>query len=284
MKRLFFLFLTFVSISAVAQTDLQSRIKTVVDEGKRLYRSEMASWYGTDLFLGNYKSRANVGGYFSYTTKEEVSKCIFFSKADKPRVIGTISFDKTFNPELAKIDLNEREFTTPENDLYAIRKIALTIINTDTLFKKYSNTDLNLIPLLYNNEKKVYVLTGPKQGGAVIIGNDYLLTFDSGNQLTSKKPLHKNIIPVPYAGKQKDGKEIVSTLHSHLPETGDLITSTDICTLMLYEKYAKWKSHMVVSQKYMSTWDCAKDELTVVPMEEAMEKMKKNNDKTEQMK
>ena len=283
MKRILFLFLTFVSLSAVAQTDLQTRIKTVVDEGKRLYRSEMASWYGTDLFLGNYKSRANVGGYFSYTTKEEVSKCIFFSKAEKPNVIGTISFDKTFNPELAKIDLNEREFTTLENDLYAIRKIALTTINTDTLFKKYSNTDLNLIPLLYNNEKKVYVLTGPKQGGAVIIGNDYLLSFDSNNQLTGKKALHKNIIPVPYAGKQSDGTEIVSTLHSHLPETGDIITSTDICTLMLYEKYAKWKTHKVVSQKYLSTWDCAKDELTVMTMEE-VEKMKKNNDKTELIK
>lgn len=274
MKRLLFFFLTFVSLSAVAQTDLQTRIKAVVDEGKRLYRSEMASWYGTDLFLVNYKSRTNVGGYFSFTTKEDVSKCIFFSKAEKPKVIGTISFDKTFNPELAKIDLNEREFTTTENDLYVIRKIALATINTDTLFKKYRNTDLNLIPLVYNNEKKVYVLTGPKQGGAVILGNDYLLTFDSNNQLTGKKPLHKNIIPVPYAGKQSDGTEIVSTIHSHLPETGDLITSTDICTLMLYEKFAKWKSHKVVSQKYLSTWDCAKDELTVVKME-AVEKMVK---------
>lgn len=274
MKRILFLFLTFVSLTAVAQTDLQTRIKAVVDEGKRLYRSEMASWYGTDLFLVNYKSRTNVGGYFSFTTKEDVSKCIFFSKAEKPKVIGTISFDKTFNPELAKIDLNEREFTIMENDLYVIRKVALATINTDTLFKKYSNTDLNLIPLVYNNEKKVYVLTGPKQGGAVILGNDYLLTFDSNNQLIARKPLHKNIIPVPYAGKQSDGTEIVSTLHSHLPETGDLITSTDICTLMLYEKFAKWKSHKVVSQKYLSTWDCAKDELSVVEMG-AVEKMVK---------
>ena len=69
-------------------------------------------------------------------------------------------------------------------------------------------------------------------------------------------------------------KEIVSIIHSHLPETGDLITSTDICTLMLYEKFAKWKSHKVVSQKYLSTWDCAKDELTVVEMG-AVEKMVK---------
>ncbi|MBV5281873.1 MAG: hypothetical protein JZU53_05485 [Paludibacter sp.] len=274
MKRILFLLLTFVSLSAGAQTDLQTRIKTIVDEGKRLYRSEMASWYGTDLFLVNYKSRTNVGGYFSFTTKEDVSKCIFFSKAEKPKVIGTISFDKTFNPELAKIDLNEREFTVMENDLYVLRKVALTTINTDTLFKRYSNTDLNLIPLVYNNEKKVYVLTGPKQGGAVILGNDYLMTFDSNNQLIARKPLHKNIIPVPYAGKQSDGTEIVSTLHSHLPETGDLITSTDICTLMLYEKFAKWKSHKVVSQKYLSTWDCAKDELTVVEMD-AVEKMVK---------
>jgi len=234
----------------------------------------MASWYGTDLFLGNYKSRTNVGGYFSYTTKDEISKCVFFSKADKPRVIGTISFDKTFNPELANINLNERDFSTTEIDLYTIRKTALAIMNTDTLFKRYNNTDLNLIPLVYNSEKKVYVLTGPKQGGAVILGNDYLLTFDSNNQLTGKKPLHKNIIPVPYAGKQSDGTEIVSTIHSHLPETGDLITSTDICTLMLYEKFAKWKSHKVVSQKYLSTWDCAKDELTVVTME-AVDKMVK---------
>ena len=277
MKRIFFLFLTFVSLSAGAQTDLQTRIKTIVDEGKRLYRSEMASWYGTDLFLVNYKSRTNVGGYFSFTTKEDVSKCIFFSKTEKPKVIGTISFDKTFNPELAKIDLNEREFTAIENDLYVLRKVALATINTDTLFKRYSNTDLNLIPLVYNNEKKVYVLTGPKQGGAVILGNDYLMTFDSNNQLIARKPLHKNIIPVPYAGKQSDGTEIVSTIHSHLPETGDLITSTDLCTLMLYEKFAKWKSHKVVSQKYLSTWDCAKDELTVVEME-VVEKMVKEQE------
>ncbi|HZK68792.1 MAG TPA: hypothetical protein VFC36_04250 [Paludibacter sp.] len=274
MKKILLFFFTAFSLSAFAQTDLQTQTKAIVDEGKRLYKSEMASWYGTDLFLGNYKSRTNVGGYFSYTTKDEISKCVFFSKADKPRVIGTISFDKTFNPELANINLNERDFSTTEIDLYTIRKTALAIMNTDTLFKRYNNTDLNLIPLVYNSEKKVYVLTGPKQGGAVILGNDYLLTFDSNNQLTGKKPLHKNIIPVPYAGKQSDGTEIVSTIHSHLPETGDLITSTDICTLMLYEKFAKWKSHKVVSQKYLSTWDCAKDELTVVTME-AVDKMVK---------
>lgn len=47
-----------------------------------------------------------------------------------------------------------------------------------------------------------------------------------------------------------------TTIHSHLPETGDYITATDICTLMLYEKAAKWKSHNVVSEKFLNIWDC----------------------------
>jgi hypothetical protein len=64
------------------------------------------------------------------------------------------------------------------------------------------------------------------------------LTFDKDNNLISKKQLHKNIIPIEY-GKEEEGITIESTIHSHLPETGDFITATDICTLMLYGKIAK---------------------------------------------
>ena len=44
---------------------------------------------------------------------------------------------------------------------------------------------------------------------------------------------------------------------------------------MLYEKFAKWKQHMVVSEKYMNIWNCETDELTVIPRE-TIEKI--NND------
>ena len=47
-------------------------------------------------------------------------------------------------------------------------------------------------------------------------------------------------------------KKDSETIHNHQEETGDFITATDICTLMLYEKFAKWKNHIVVSKKYMS--------------------------------
>lgn len=269
-----------LAIQAFGQKDLNEKSKSIVKEGKLLYQSEMASWYGTDLFLEKYKERSNIGGYFSYT-ENEVSKCVFFSKTSTPKVIGTISFDSTYNIKTAGYNLIERDFTKNENDLYEIRKSALSEIQSDTLFKTYNNSSLNLIPLINGNEKKVFVLTGPKNNGVVIFGNDYLLTFDKNNKLTLKKSLHKNIIPIEYGGKLEDGKEVESTIHSHLPETGDFITATDVCTLMLYGKFTKWKTHNVVSKKYLSIWNCETNELLIMTVD-AIKKI--NNDQEKRKK
>jgi hypothetical protein len=262
-KTLTFL-LTLLSLSVFGQTNPTEEAQPIVAEGKLLYKSEMASWYGTDLFLENYKARENIGGYFSYSDNE-LARCIFFSKADNPKVIGTISFDSTYNTKTANVSMTEREFTRTENDLYEIRKLALTEINSDTLFKTYKNTNLNLIPLINGKDKKVYVLTGPQNSGVVIFGNDYLLTFDDNNKLLIKKQLHKNIIPAYYGGKEEKDKQSVGAMHSHLPETGQFMTATDICTLMLYGKFAKWEQHIVVSEKYMNIWSCKTDQLAVIP-------------------
>lgn len=269
--------LTLLTLSAFGQSNPTEDAQPIVAEGKLLYKSEMASWYGTDIFLENYKDRENIGGYFSYTDKE-LAKCIFFSKADKPKVIGTISFDSTYNTKTANLSLTEREFTKTENDLYEIRKLALTEINADTLFKTYKNTNLNLIPLINGSDKKVYVLTGPQNNGVVIFGNDYLLTFDNNNKLLIKKQLHKNIIPVYYGGKEDEDKKSVGAMHSHLPETGEFMTATDICTLMLYEKFAKWEQHIVVSEKYLNIWNCKTDQLTVIPRD-VVDKINKDQEK-----
>lgn len=277
MKKIVWLLSTLVSIHVLAQDDLTALTKPIVDEGKRLYRSEMASWYGTDLVLEAYKDRDNIGGYFSYT-EDHITKCIFFSRSATPQVIGTISFDSTYNTETATTDLTVRAFTTLENDLYTLRKTAAETVHTDSLFKTYKNTSLNLIPLINKNEKKVYVLTGPRENGVVIFGNDYLLTFSPDNKLVNKKALHKNIIPVYYGEKGNEEKDMVGTMHSHLPETGDFITATDICTLMLYGKFTKWKQHNVVSKKYLNVWDCETNELAVVPMS-TIEKIQQDQEK-----
>ena len=93
--------LLFVAFNVFSQKEVDKKVREILAEGKLLYKSEMASWYGTDLFLENYKERTNIGGYFSYT-ENEISKCIFFSKAEIPKVIGTIAFDSTYNIKTEK--------------------------------------------------------------------------------------------------------------------------------------------------------------------------------------
>ncbi|MEZ4885054.1 MAG: hypothetical protein R3E32_10045 [Chitinophagales bacterium] len=280
MKELIIILLTILmGANSFAQQNPTEQAQPIVEEGKRLYKSEMASWHGTDLFLEQYTNQENIGGYFSYS-EEDTSKCVFFSKEDIPKIIGTIAFDSTFNTETAIIDIKERKFSKIEEGLYEIRNKALNLIQSDTLFKLYENTNFNLIPIIHNKEKKVYILTGPSVSGVVIFGNDYLITFDEENEIVDKKQLHKNLIPIEYGEEREDGQIVVGAVHSHLPETGEFITATDICTLMLYAKYAQWKSHNVVSEKYLNIWNCETNTLTVISMD-AVRAMDNHQEKKE---
>ena len=260
-----------------AQDNLQEITKPIVAEGKRLYRSEMASWYGTDVFMERYKKTENIAGYFSYASGDS-TKCIFYSKDKSPVAIGTISFDSTFNVETANVDISERNFTAKEFDLYSIRENALQLVSNDSFFLRYKNTGVNLIPLIENGEKKVYYLTGSQTNGVVYFGNDYLIVYNDKNELVSKKRLHQSLIPVEYRKPTDKDENVVGGMHTHLPETGDFMTATDICTIMLYEKIAKWKQHIAVSQNYMSIWNCDTDNLVTITRE-AMDKIYSNDKK-----
>jgi hypothetical protein len=268
------LILLVTCITSYGQENLEKITDSLVTEGKRLYASEMASWYGTDLFLEKYKNTQNIGGYLSYTHNDK-ARCIFFSKGEAPKVIGTISFDSTYNVQTAQVDVTERDFIENERTLFLIRAAAFKIVNSDTLFKVYNNTNLNLVPLISNGQKKVYILTGAKENGVVIFGNDYLLTFDDNNKLAGKRKLHKSFIPIRYGANDKKNEQSIGAMHTHLPEMGEFMAPTDICTLMLYARYAKWKQHIVVSENYFSIWDCTNNHLVIVT-KEAWDKMNKN--------
>ena len=234
-------------------------------EGRRLYQSEMASWYGTDVFLALKTDRSNVGGYVSYATGSG-GTCVFFSKAEQPRIVASILFDSTYNVKTAVTKLEERDLTEQETGLYKMRKAVLKLIEKDTLFKFYKNMSFNLIPIVSEGEKKVYVLTGPQENGVVVFGNDYLVNFDDKDNITKKKQLHKNIIVMDANVKDSTGKQIV-TMHTHLPETGDFFTATDICTLMLYGKFTTWSTHFVRSKNYVSFWNIKEEKSEMVKNE-----------------
>lgn len=257
-KAISILIILFAAINAIAQ-DLNKVIREIEGEGKHLYQLEVASWIGTDMLRSYTDKRGQTGGYFSYLENDS-AKCVFFSKGPSPRVIATVLFDPTFDVEKATIQHIERDFDDMEYDLYSIRQKTLNAVNSDTLFKIYTNASFNLVPVIRNGEKKVYVMTGPRDAGVVILGNDYLVTFDQNNNIIAKKQLHRNIIPIDF----DTDKKAETTIHSHAGETGDFITPTDICTLMLYAKYAGWKKHYVLSLNYVSIWDCNDNTLTIM--------------------
>jgi hypothetical protein len=273
MKKLFLLIFTIIAIPGMSQDiDLEKIAKDIAGEGKRLYRLELAAWYGSDIFKDSFQSPERIGGYFSYLESDK-PKCLFFSKEENPKVIGVVTFGDIQIVETATIDFKERDFKEKERDLYIIRMKALQDIQQDTLYKNYNNANLNLIPLIDRDRKEVYILTGPKVTGTVLFGNDYLLSFDRDNNLIDRKQIHRNLIPMPF---QQENGDSASTAHSHAPETGDFITPTDICTLMLYAKFAGWKQHLVVSQSYVSIWDCEKEELEIITWDEFEENRMSN--------
>lgn len=246
--------------------DMTAIADSITREGKALYRSEFASWYGTDIFTAKCKhTKALAAGYFSYDNGHGLVN-VFFSKEPQPKVLATTTFGYDLDAKRYSLDTTARVFTPVEKDLYTIRKRAIERINKDTIFKTYSNSELNPVPIIVNGVKKVYVLTGTSANGVVLFGNDYLVSFDEGNNIISAKKMHKGLIVSEIS---RDSTKIqVSGMHNHLPEYSEFITSTDICTLMLYEKFTNWNQYSIISKDYMSMWDCKTNQLLIITMEE----------------
>jgi len=262
--RLLILLPAFVFSALITVAQDYSINDSITEEGNRLYRSELTSWLGTDVFLQNFKGIEKIiGGYFSYEDRNRYT-CVFFGKGAEPQVIGTVTFDTTFNTQTAQAKEVTRAFTTLEKRYFDLRKTALIQVSNDTMFKNYENTRLNLVPLVSAGENRVYVLTGTSMSGVVLLGNDYLLRYSPSNQLLTKTALHNNILPLQ-TNEEEEGKEVMGSMHTHIGNTSEYITATDICTLRLYGRFTKWKQHIVISEKFVSIWDMEKNRLVIIP-------------------
>ena len=252
-----------LTINAFAQKpDLAAVADSIEKEGKMLYRSEMASCYGADVYLARFKDRrAQLGGYLSYETEGGVNNILLTKGAD-PIVMATITFNDQFDVNNCKMDTISRKLNKQERQLFSMRNAALSIINKDTAtFKLYPNTTFNLIPVNYEGKRRVYIITGTNANGVVLIGNDHMLEFDAGNNLLSKKRFHNSLLTF------KTGSDQFGGVHSHLPQNGQYMSATDICTLMLYKKFANWKQHTVICKDYVSIFDLTKDKLVILTMD-----------------
>ena len=159
-----------------------------------------------------------------------------------------------------------------EKDLFIIRRVALEAINRDTIFKRYNNTGINIIPTINNGVKRVYVLTSPNANATIIIGNDYQIDFNSKNEIINVKRIHNSLIST----KQPEGSVSgYAIMHNHLIGKDEFMSATDICTLMLYEKQTPVTQCYVISKDYVSIWDCKKHVLVVLT-QDAWDKINKD--------
>ena len=242
----------------------------ILEEGKLLCLLEKASWYGTDLFLEKFlHENDRAGGYLSYLNEDNQVINLFFERNDASRIIVRFVFDGS----PVYIDTLNHVATQQEIDLITIRLKTNQEIykNENDFFSFYKNTGFNLIPIIRNGEKKVYVLTGPKDSDVVILGNDYLLTYNNENELVKKEKLHNSILRYP--NKLEGYKIGDTTYHTHI--LSDLITLTDVCTLLLYKDYVKWKRHCVMGRKYVTLFDLEKESMTVMTTKEYYEMVKR---------
>ena len=244
---------------ATQAQDLKKIADSLTAEGRKLYMLEGCAWEGTDHFLAKYTGdRNNVGGYLAYPNAGKTA-VVYFSKGDKPMIIGTLLFDGV-EKNLAT-NVKERAMTRQEKDLWMMRSAALAQTVHDTSIMKYKNTQFVATPVIEKGIKKVYLLTGTDLGGVLVMGNDYVLDCNSDNSIKEVHKLHKGIVIANFMGDASDNAQ--KRQHEHGGWESPYMTTTDIATMMLNEHFTKWDRYTVTSKDYTSVWNIKTDKLTI---------------------
>lgn len=256
----YFLSLSFLFIClSVSSQNLQEKADAILKEAKELLVMEQASWHATDHFLATYPDKKNlIRGYFSYVNKEDDVVSVFYGE-EKKQIFARYLFKGIPSPDRLFVDTENLEITDLEADLLELRRTAFEdmVDNKKGFYSFYENINPNLIPIIYEGKKKVYVISGSNEP-KMLIGNDYEITFNKRNKIKDRKKLHKSILTFNYT----ENEDVESSFHSHV--VSDFIDVTDVCSLLLYKKYTGINSHIVVSKKYVSILDLEKETLLIL--------------------
>jgi hypothetical protein len=191
-----------VSALSVGSSSATPPTDAILAEGLSLYQSERSSWVATDLMLATTIDRAQIGGYLSYLDGDSV-RTIFWAHKAGGNVGSPLLASYAFPRRDVRVETaNYRPagtFSTHEAQLFTIRVAAKAELNApEKGYVTPPNSSLNLAFLEEKNETRVYVLTGPEEGGIVPIGNDYLLTFSPSGHLKRSERLHNSYLPMQW--------------------------------------------------------------------------------------
>jgi hypothetical protein len=245
----------------MSETELRSKLDSVLAEAHVLYKYEKVAWVSSDLAMEDRIVKKNYGGILVYEIQGEM-KVIILSKTQK-ECIAEYSFESDFSKPKS-VAIEKRELLSKEKELLELKITLLENISHQkygvTIPEGYSP---NLIFIPFDDMYKMYIIMGTSQRDVIPFGNDYLFIADKNGEIESWQKFHSGIIP----GYTKyDGYKVTELTHSHL-RTTPLITATDICTFMLYAPLYDIDAFSVYSPaigKYMK-YSLNDDTITVSP-------------------
>lgn len=240
-----FIFITAISFAQdlkYSEKELQQKLDSIKTEANVLFSHENASWQAGDLANSNPKLRENMGSYLTYQVKD-VIKTVFLNK-DQTKIIAEYDF-KNNQKAPVKESFTQRELNDTESTLNNIHSIVIPQLSDPkyqvTLPQGYS---LNLILIPFQENYKIYLISGTSQHGIIPFGNDYLFVADKKGNIISNQRFHSRIIPAQTS--MQDGSELTMVTHSHL-RTNPFISATDICTFKLYAPLTNLEEFSVYS-------------------------------------
>ncbi|UOQ64511.1 hypothetical protein [Hymenobacter volaticus] len=174
------------------------------------------------------------------------------------------NFHRTaIRPEAARQSA-ARPASVREQRLFAIRERVEEELATHqvagTSYRFPENTRPNIVLLENAKGVRAYVLVGPQTAGVLPIGNDFLLSFDTGGKLRTVERLHNSYLAM---SPPENTERIEAGMHSHLP-AHPYITPTDICSLLLYQDAFPAPQHIVMGREYVSIFDIQKQQLLLL--------------------
>lgn len=259
MKHLSFLLLllTLYYAEAKSQIDLQSESKKILTEGLKLYKLEKSAWIASDS-TENKPKEEYITGFVSYFNKDNIN-VLFYKKIsdDTYSVLYTFYFKNLTDVSYINYNNETRNPTDKELMYIQLKEGTFDLLeNFDWLYAKQENTGKNISIYKEKGIYKIFVMTGSNEYGIIPLGKDLefkCLEDQSVIELVCR--LHQYYLPIDINDIKKDTK---STLHHHSDKSSQFITSTDICTFMLYKDMSNIKEHKVISADYVSVFNTQK--------------------------
>lgn len=228
--------------------------------GVELYQMELASRVAADSLMSKYPTN-NIAGYLSYR-KGKSFRVIFW----QPDSIGKniISNEYSFGEmiDFQRSTATPRPPTAYEKVLIAVRTDAARRANSD---REILAIGLQMNLYIRDDGNRIYAYLSPVTTSAshIVLGGDFVLTYDRSGNFVSNQALHKEtykVSPVSDGILNNISQKTFTNVQGKLPYP----TATDICTLLLFRHIIGWEEFYYNSSKYISVLNVKTSQLSLI--------------------